>query len=197
MPSNKIVKNTSKAGDGRFGFNYASLADIQEQGFEVPKMRIRPIFTPDGTTYVGDYMEYYDEATKEWNLGSRIISEKMGSMNAQQSRGSSESYARRYTTMMALGLAGQDDKNVEADGIEVRKKSDADNDPDGQNNSSKDKPLKDTETDFRAIQATVDAIDDIDSLSDYYRSLDVAKKLPATQNRINSIINKRKKELKK
>ena len=176
MPSNKIVKNTSKAGDGRFGFNYASLADIQEQGFEVPKMRIRPIFTPDGTTYVGDYMEYYDEATKEWNLGSRIISEKMGSMNAQQSRGSSESYARRYTTLMALGLAGQDDKNVEADGIEVRKKN---------------------HIDFDQVREACQAIDDIESLEEYYKSLNVTKLTPAQQNYINGIINKRKKELKK
>ena len=176
MPSNKIVKNTSKAGDGRFGFNYASLADIQEQGFEVPKMRIRPVFTPDGTTYVGDYMEYYDEATKEWNLGSRIISEKMGSMNAQQSRGSSESYARRYTTMMALGLAGQDDKNVEADGIEVRKKN---------------------HIDFDQVREACQAIDDIESLEEYYKSLNVTKMTPAQQNYINGIINKRKKELKK
>ena len=176
MPSNKIVKNTSKAGDGRFGFNYASLADIQEQGFEVPKMRIRPIFTPDGTTYVGDYMEYYDEATKEWNLGSRIISEKMGSMNAQQSRGSSESYARRYTTLMALGLAGQDDKNVEADGIEVRKKN---------------------HIDFDQVREACKAIDDIESLEEYYKSLNVTKMTPAQQNYINGIINKRKKELKK
>lgn len=176
MPSNKIVKNTSKAGDGRFGFNYASLADIQEQGFEVPKMRIRPIFTPDGTTYVGDYMEYYDEATKEWNLGSRIISEKMGSMNAQQSRGSSESYARRYTTLMALGLAGQDDKNVEADGIEVRKKN---------------------HIDFDRVREACQAIDDIESLEEYYKSLNVTKMTPAQQNYINGIINKRKKELKK
>ena len=176
MPSNKIVKNTSKAGDGRFGFNYASLADIQEQGFEVPKMRIRPIFTPDGTTYVGDYMEYYDEVTKEWNLGSRIISEKMGSMNAQQSRGSSESYARRYTTLMALGLAGQDDKNVEADGIEVRKKN---------------------HIDFDQVREACQAIDDIESLEEYYKSLNVTKMTAAQQNYINGIINKRKKELKK
>lgn len=139
-------------------------------------MRIRPIFTPDGTTYVGDYMEYYDEATKEWNLGSRIISEKMGSMNAQQSRGSSESYARRYTTLMALGLAGQDDKNVEADGIEVRKKN---------------------HIDFDQVREACQAIDDIESLEEYYKSLNVTKMTPAQQNYINGIINKRKKELKK
>ena len=174
MPTNKIVKNTSKAGDDKFGFNYASLADIQEQGFEVPKMRVRPIFTPDGATYVGDYMEYYDEETKEWNLGSKIISDKMGSMNAQQSRGSSESYARRYTTLMALGLAGQDDKNVEADGIEYRKKNNID---------------------FDQVREACASIDDLESLGDYYKSLNVSKMSQAQQKYINSIINKRKKEL--
>lgn len=176
MPTKKIVKNTSKADDGKFSFNYASLADIQSQGFEVPKMRIRPIFTPDGSTYVGDYMEYYDEETKEWNIGSRIISDKMGSMNAQQSRGSSESYARRYTTLMALGLAGQDDKKVEDDGIEYRKKN---------------------SIDFDTVRESVKIIDDLASLQDYYKTLGVDRMSPAQQKYINSIINKRKQELEK
>lgn len=176
MPTKKIVKNTSKAGDGKFSFNYASLADIQSQGFDVPKMRIRPVFTPDGSTYVGDYMEYYDEATKEWNIGSRIISDKMGSMNAQQSRGSSESYARRYTTLMALGLAGQDDKKVEDDGIEYRKKNNID---------------------FDTVRESVKIIDDLASLQDYYKTLGVDRMSPAQQKYINSIINKRKQELEK
>jgi hypothetical protein len=100
----------------------------------------------------------------------------MGSMNAQQSRGSSESYARRYTTLMALGLAGQDDKNVEADGIEVRKKN---------------------HIDFDQVREACQAIDDIESLEEYYKSLNVTKMTAAQQNYINGIINKRKKELKK
>lgn len=174
MSTNKIVKNKSKAGDGKFSFNYASLADIQEQGFEVPKMRIKPIFTPDGTTYVGDYMEYWDEETKEWNLGSRIISEKLNAMNAQQSRGSSESYARRYTTLMALGLAGQDDSNVEREGAERRKG-----------------------IDFNTVRESVAMIDDLESLQEYYKTLGVDKMSPAQQKYINSIINKRKQELEK
>lgn len=183
MPTSKIVKNKSKASGDKFGFNYASLADIQEQGFDVPKMRIRPIFTPDGTTYVGDYMEYYDEETKEWNLGSKVISEKMGSMNAQQSRGSSESYARRYTTLMALGLAGQDDKNVEADGIEYRKKE------------AKAYPKGDI--DFQEVRDEAKMIDDLDSLHALYQRLHVEKMSPAQQKYVNGIINRRKKELEK
>lgn len=174
MSANKIIKNKSKAGDGKFSFNYASLADITEQGHEIPKMRIKPVFTPDGTTYVGDYMEYYDAETKEWNLGSRIISDKMGSMNAQQSRGSSESYARRYTTLMALQLAGQDDKNVEKDGVEQRRTS---------------------QIDFNDVREAVKVIDDIESLQEYYKSLNVQEMSEAQQKYINGIINKRKKEL--
>ena len=77
----------------------------------------------------------------------------------------------------------------------ISEKGDADNDPDGQDNSSKEAPQKDTTTNFKAIQETVMAIDDVESLKDYYASLKVGEKLPATQNRINSIINKRRKQL--
>lgn len=77
----------------------------------------------------------------------------------------------------------------------ISEKGDSENDPDGQDNSTKGAPLKDTETNFEAIREAVAAIDDAESLKEYYASLEVAKKLPATQNRINSIINKRKKEL--
>lgn len=78
----------------------------------------------------------------------------------------------------------------------ISEKGDKYNDPDGQDNSSKSKkPAKDTTTNFDAIQEAVNAIDDVESLNDYYKSLEVSKKLPATQNRINSIVKKRKLEL--
>lgn len=105
----KIIKNTSNA----YGYNYASLADIVEQGHDLPKMRIKPVFTPDGSTYVGDYFEYLD-SDGQWQLGSKIVSGELRGMNKQQCRGASESYARRYTTLIALQLAGKDDAEVEA-----------------------------------------------------------------------------------
>lgn len=77
----------------------------------------------------------------------------------------------------------------------ISEKGDAANDPDGQDNASTAKPVKDTETDFTAIKETISAIDDVDSLKEYYQTLDITKKLPATQNRINGMISKRKKEL--
>lgn len=179
QPSSKIVKNTSKAGSDKFGYNYASLADIVNQGFTIPKMRIKPVFTPDGATYIGDYLEYQDD-DGNWQLGSRVIDDKLASMNSQQSRGSSETYARRYTTLMALGIAGQDDKAVEQP---------------TKNASAPAKDYSNSKLDFQQLRDEVAIIDDIESLQDIYKRLMADKPSPAQQKYINSIINKRKKEL--
>lgn len=178
MSSNKLVTNKSKAGSGAYSYNYASLADIVEQGFDIPEMRVKPIFTPDGTTYVGDYMEYKDK-DGNWQLGSRIIDAELKGQNAQQSRGSSETYARRYTTLMALQIAGQDDKSIE-----------------GAENAGKSTAT--TRLDFDAIRSTLDAIDDEESLNAYGE--DIKKKYPSMTAKqagaISAMFNKKREELK-
>lgn len=182
----QIVKNTSQAGSGNYGYNYASLADIVNQGFTIPQMRIRPVFTPDGTTYIGDYFEYYDEARQEWQLGSRVIEGELKGQNAQQARGSSETYARRYTVMMALGIAGQDDKNVENDGVQRK----------GQKPAQKQQN-KDPRLDFDTIRETCNAIDDMGSLEDYYKEIMSLNPSEGAKPYINKIINEAKKRLSK
>lgn len=176
--SDKIVKNTSKAGSGNYGYNYASLADIMEQGHEIPKMRIRNVFTPDGTKYIGDWLEYYDG--KEWQLGSRIIDAELKGMNPMQSRGSAETYARRYTTLMALQLAGQDDKAVENEGVQRKPQA---------------KSAGGFKVDFNSIRETCDAIDDEESLKKYYEELKNQNPTPNQLGAINKIISKRKAQL--
>ena len=173
--SDKIVKNTSKAGSGSYGYNYASLADIMEQGHEIPKMRIRNVFTPDGSQYIGDWLEYFDG--KEWQLGSRIIDAELKGMNPMQSRGSAETYARRYTTLMALQLAGQDDKAVENEGVQRKATSSG------------------FKIDFNSIRETCDAIDDEESLKKYYEELKAQNPTPNQLGAINKIISKRKAQL--
>lgn len=181
MSSPKLVKNKSKAGSGAYSYNYASLADIVEQGIEIPEMRIKPIFTPDGTKYIGDYFEYKDK-DGNWQLGSRIIEAELKGQNAQQSRGSSETYARRYTTLMACQLAGQDDKSVEG----------------AQNSKSAPKSTGGgNRIDFQDVRDECALIDDLESLQDLYKRLQVDKMSEAQQKYINSIINKRKRELEK
>lgn len=115
---NKIIKASSKAGKtGGYGFSYASLSDIVKEGHALPKMRL---------TVIDDkqFIEY--ESNGEWLLGAEVITDfKSPGMNACQAYGSALTYARRYTAQLALGLAVDDDKNVETAGAIQREKAPA------------------------------------------------------------------------
>lgn len=100
--SDKIVANTSKA----YGYNYASLSDIANQGFTIPKMKT-------GTDGEKEYVYYYDAELKEWVRGAEIVVPEMKGSNSAQRYGSAITYARRYTTLLALSLACDDDKKIE------------------------------------------------------------------------------------
>lgn len=101
MVEKQIVKAESKA----YGYNYASLADIVNQGFKLPVMETRNI---DGETFIG----WLDDKG-EWHQGAPLVVPEMKGMNAAQAMGSALSYARRYTAQMALGLACDDDAKLE------------------------------------------------------------------------------------
>lgn len=115
-PESKIIKAASKAGKaGGYGFSYASLSDIVKEGHALPKMRLNVI---DGRQFI----EY--ESAGEWLLGAEVITDfKSPGMNACQAYGSALTYARRYTAQLALGLAVDDDKNVETAGVMGRDKA--------------------------------------------------------------------------
>ena len=100
--ADKIVANTSKA----YGYNYASLSDIANQGFAIPKMKT-------GTDGEKEYVYYYDADLKEWVRGAEIVVPEMKGYNSAQRYGSAITYARRYTTLLALSLACDDDKKIE------------------------------------------------------------------------------------
>ena len=125
-----IVANKSKA----YGYNYASLGDIAQQGFQIPKMKTG---TEDGKEYVF----YYDSELKEWIRGAEVVVPEMKGMNTAQQYGSALTYARRNTTLMALSLACDDDKKLEATA------------PKGQNlwDGLEDKGLKDLADEFRQL----------------------------------------------
>lgn len=97
-----IVIKGSKA----YGYNYASLSDIAKQGFKIPKMKT-------GTDNGKDYVYYYDTELKEWIRGAEIVIPEMKGTNAAQRYGASLSYAMRYSTVLYLGLATQEDEEIE------------------------------------------------------------------------------------
>lgn len=103
----QLVKSASRGGGGKYSYSYSSLADIVKQGFKIPQMRIK---SADGLQFV----EWKDEAG-EWQQGAQIVPLDSGSMNSVQKYGASMTYARRYTTMLALGLVSDDDDKIEAE----------------------------------------------------------------------------------
>lgn len=98
----QIVATKSKA----YGYNYASLGDIVNQGFTIPRMKT-------GTENNKEYVYCYDSETKEWIRGAEIIIPNMKGMNDAQMYGSALTFSRRYSVMMFLGLVSDDDKNLE------------------------------------------------------------------------------------
>lgn len=102
MSEKNIVVNTSKA----YGYNYASLSDIVNQGFTIPQMKT-------GTENGKEYVYYLDKEVKQWIRGAEIVVPEMKGSNDAQRYGSALTYARRYTCHLALQLACDDDKKLE------------------------------------------------------------------------------------
>ena len=109
--NNNIVKAESKASK----YNYASLSDIAKQGYQIPMMK-----TETCEVNGKEYVYYLDTNINEWIRGAEIVvpspilnRDGKPAMNEAQLYGSALTYARRYTTMMALCLACDDDKNLE------------------------------------------------------------------------------------
>lgn len=162
--TSQIVKNKSKA----FNYNYASLADIVNQGLKLPIMETRNI---DGETFMG----WLDDKG-EWHQGAPLIVPEMKGMNAAQAMGSALTYARRYTALMALGLACDDDSKLEntegapeATGRVYHKK-----------------------VDFRQIREELSAITSLEELTNYWKSLNLSE---GQANILKSDFAKKKSEL--
>ena len=100
---NKVVVNSSQG----YGYSYASLGDIAKQGFTLPKMKT-------GTEGEKEYIFYYDAELKEWVRGAEIVVPDSKGMNKAQLYGSALTYARRYTALLSLQLACDDDKELES-----------------------------------------------------------------------------------
>lgn len=171
--NNQIVKNASKA----YGYNYASLADIVNQGFKLPKMTTRVI---EGETFVF----WYDEELKEWLQGAPLVVPEMKGMNAAQAMGSALTYARRYTAQMALGLACDDDAK-----LEKTQSSHVVIDHAGPLNTHK---VYSKGIDFDKVKANVAEINNTEALEGYWKALNLTENQAKA---LTPVFSKRKKEL--
>lgn len=148
MVEKQIVKSESKA----YGYNYASLADIVNQGFTLPVMETRNI---EGETFMG-----WIDDKGEWHQGAPLIVPEMKGMNAAQAMGSALTYARRYTAQMALGLACDDDAKLE--------KTSGSTEATGKVYRNK--------LDFKQVREKINQIGTIDELNKYWNELKLSEK---------------------
>lgn len=164
MVEKQIVKSESKA----YWYNYASLADIVNQGFKLPIMETRNV---EGETFMG----WLDDKN-EWHQGAPLIVPEMKGMNAAQAMGSALTYARRYTAQMALGLACDDDAKLE----KTKGAPEATGKVYGQ------------KIDFRQVREQINSISDTGELVKYWKGLNLTDK---QANVLKSDFTKRKTEL--
>lgn len=99
---NKVIKKKSSG----YGYEYASLADLVEQGCAMPHMKIE---IEDGK----QFLWFYDESLTEWLRGAEIVIPEMAKANAAQRYGAALTYAFRYVTQMFNRVATGDDALIE------------------------------------------------------------------------------------
>lgn len=107
--ANTVSKNKT-ANAGRFAYKYVDIAQIHEYLESIGMSYYQYIDRVEGDDYV--ITVPIDSEGKELNhrRGSRVVQATLqGTSNPAQEQGSALTYARRYSLLMAFGLATDDD----------------------------------------------------------------------------------------
>lgn len=103
--SNIVNKNK----DG-YGYKYTDLSEIHRYLESINARYIQKIERIDGDDYIFTKRCFNDIWDEEWLQGSRVVQATLsGIKNPAQEQGSALTYARRYSLLMAFGLATDDD----------------------------------------------------------------------------------------
>lgn len=153
-----MVSTVKKKSNG-YNYKYAELAQIHEE------------LENQGITYY-QYIDYDPAADADYiytviikgekesspRRGCRVIIGHEAKMSAAQAQGSALTYARRYSLLMALGWATEDD-----DGATAGKQSTEQFSGAGRVN-------------FNAVRNRLEEIDNLDELNNYWKELHLSEK---------------------
>ena len=93
-----------------YSYQYVDIAQIHEYLEQNNMKYIQQIKRIENDDYVMTLRYVNGEWEKEWLQGARVVQATlMGNNNPSQEQGSALTYARRYSLLMAFGLATEDD----------------------------------------------------------------------------------------
>lgn len=119
MEEEKTIKTTVKKNQkadiptkngGKYSYSYVDIAQIHEYLQENNMRYIQKIERIENDDYIFTKRYVDGKWEDEWLQGSRVVQAVlMGNNNPAQEQGSALTYARRYSLLMAFGLATEDD----------------------------------------------------------------------------------------
>ena len=109
VSKNKTAKVQTKTGR-EYSYKYVDIAQIHDYLESVGAKYIQKIERIDGDDYIMTKRCFDNIWENEWLQGSKVVDATLfGTDNPAQKQGSALTYARRYSLLMAFGLATDDD----------------------------------------------------------------------------------------
>lgn len=109
IKKNQVADIPTKNGNN-YSYQYVDIAQIHEYLESINSKYIQKIQRIDGDDYIMTKRCFDGVWEEEWLQGSRVVDATLfGNDNPAQKQGSALTYARRYSLLMAYGLATEDD----------------------------------------------------------------------------------------
>lgn len=172
------VKTTISKNKNGYGYKYTDLAQIHEYLESINARYIQQIKRIEDDDYVMTKRCFNDVWEDEWLQGAKIVDAVLsGIKNPAQEQGSALTYARRYSLLMAFGLATEDD-DAQSLTQQTTKKGNAEQ---PQQTTKKATP--------KQIEMVKDLVEDIDAMLKHYQ---IGKIEDLTITQASEIISKKK-----